>query len=102
MNSEFIVFYERIHSVIRTDHSVGTDTLLSSTHKALFSFIALQAPSEIVDPPLCQFISIRKSIKLPYFIYSCYSSSFTFFLASIHCLSKLFFYKEVILNPFWH
>jgi len=100
VNSEFTVFCERIHSVIRTDHFVGTNTLLFSTPEALFSFITLQAPSEIVDPPLYQSISIHKSTKLPYFVYSCYFSSFTFFLASIHCLSKLSSYKEIILNPF--
>jgi hypothetical protein len=39
-----------------------------------------------VDPPPRQSIHIRKSTKLPDFAYSCYSSSFTSFLASIHCL----------------
>jgi hypothetical protein len=38
---------------------------------------------------------------LPNFAYSCYSSSFTSFLASIHCLSKPFSYKEAILDPIW-
>jgi hypothetical protein len=54
-----------------------------------------------VDPPLCQSIRIRKSIKLLDFAYCCYSSSFTSFLASIHCLFEPSSYKEAILDPFW-
>jgi hypothetical protein len=45
------------------------------------------ASFDIVDLPLHQSIRIRKSTKLPDFAYSCYSLSFTSFLASIHCLS---------------
>ena len=56
---------------------------------------------EIVDPPLRQSIRIRKSTKLPDFAYSCYSSSFTFFLAFIHCLYEPSSYKEAILDPLW-
>jgi hypothetical protein len=76
---------------IHIDHCVGTDTLLSSTP---------EAPSKIVDPHLHQFIRICKSTKLPDFAYYCYSSLFTSFLASIHCLSKLSSYKKAILDPF--
>ena len=54
-----------------------------------------------MDPSLRQSISIHKSTKLIDFAYSCYSSSFTFFLAFIHCLSEPFFYKEEILDPLW-
>jgi hypothetical protein len=54
-----------------------------------------------VDPPLRQSIRIRKSTKLPDFAYSCYSSSFTFFLAFIHCLYEPSSYKEAILDPLW-
>ena len=54
-----------------------------------------------MDPPLHQSICIRKSTKLPDFAYSCYSSSFTSFLASIHYLSKLSSYKEAILDSLW-
>jgi hypothetical protein len=64
---------------IHTDHSVGTDILFSDILEALFSSTVPQALSETVDLPLCQSISIRKSIKLSYFAYSCYSSSFTLF-----------------------
>ena len=53
-----------------------------------------------MDPPLRQSICIRKSTKLLDFVYSCYSSSFTSFLASIHCLSDLSSYKEAILDLF--
>ncbi|KAF8379429.1 hypothetical protein HHK36_028864 [Tetracentron sinense] len=44
---------------IRTDHSAGTDTLLSGTPEAPSSPMVHQAPSEIVDPPLRQSIRIR-------------------------------------------
>jgi hypothetical protein len=86
---------------ICTHHSAGINTLLSGTLEALFSSTASQASSKIVYPPLCQSIRIHKSIKLPDFAYSCYSSSFTSFLAFIHCLSKPFSYKEAILDPLW-
>ncbi|KAF8389193.1 hypothetical protein HHK36_025886 [Tetracentron sinense] len=48
---------------IRTDHSAGTDTLLSGTPEAPSSPMVHQAPSEIVDPPLRQ--SIRIHPRLP-------------------------------------
>jgi hypothetical protein len=54
-----------------------------------------------VDPPPRQSIRILKSTKLPDFAYSCYSSSFTSFLASIHCLFEPSSYKEAILDPLW-
>jgi hypothetical protein len=80
---------------ICTHHSVGTDTLLSRTPEAPFSSAVPQTLFEIVDPPLRQSIHNYKSIELPDFDYSCYSSSFTFFLASIYCLSKHSSYKEI-------
>jgi hypothetical protein len=86
---------------ICTHNSAGTGTLLSSTPKAPFSSTAPQASSEIVDPPPRQSIRIRESTKLPNFAYSCYSSSFTSFLASIHCLFEPSSYKEAILDPLW-
>jgi hypothetical protein len=86
---------------IYTHNSTGTDTLLSSTPEALFSSTTPQASFEIMDPPLHQSIHICKSIKLLDFTYSCYSSSFTFFLASIHCFSEPSSYKETILDPLW-
>jgi len=52
-----------------------------------------------VDPPPRQSIRIRKSTKLPDFAYSCYSSSFTSFLASIHCPFEPSSYKKAILDP---
>jgi len=84
-----------------THNSAGTGTLLSGTPEAPFSSTTSQASSEIVDPPPRQFIRIHKSTKLLDFAYSCYSSSFTFFLASIHCLFEPSSYKEVILDPLW-
>ena len=72
-------------------------TLYSPVHLKLpFSSIVSQALSKIMDIALRQSIRIRKSTKLLNFIYSCYSSSFTLFLASIHCLSEASSYKEVI------
>ena len=47
-----------------------------------------------IPPPL-------KFLVVPDFTYSCYSSSYTFFLVFIHCLSEPFFYKEVIFYPLW-
>jgi hypothetical protein len=83
---------------ICTHNFVGTGTLLFGTSEAPFSSTAPQASSEIMDPPLRQSIRIRKSTKLPDFVYSCYSSSFTSFLASIHCLFEPSSYKEAILD----
>jgi hypothetical protein len=53
-----------------------------------------------MDPPLRQSICIHKSTKLPDFAYSYYSSSFSSFIASIHCLSGPSSYKKIILDPF--
>jgi len=86
---------------ICTHNSTGTGTLLSGTPEAPFSSTTPQTSSEIVDPPPRQSIRIGKSTKLPDFVYSCYSSSFTSFLASIHCLFEPSSYKEIILDPFW-
>jgi hypothetical protein len=86
---------------IYTYHFTGIDTLLSSTPETSFLSTVPQVSSEIVVPPLRQSTHIRKSTKLPYFTYSCYSSSFIFFLASIHCLFMPSSYKKAILDPFW-
>jgi len=85
---------------ICTHNSAGTGTLLSGTPETPFSSTAPQASFKIVDPPPRQSIHIRKSTKLPDFAYSCYSSSSTSFLASIHCLFEPSSYKEAILDPF--
>jgi hypothetical protein len=77
---------------ICTHHSVGTDTLLSGTPEAPFSSAVPQTLFEIVDPPLRQSIHIYKSTELLDFDYS---SSFTFFLTYIYCLSKHSSYKEI-------
>jgi len=84
---------------IYTHHSVGTNTLLFDIPKAPFSSTVPQTSFDTMDSPLHQSIRIRKSTKLPDFAYSCYSSSFTFFLASIHYLSESFSYKETIFYP---
>ena len=44
---------------------------------------------------------VCNSTKSSDFAYSCYSSSFTSFLASIHCFSEPSSYKEAILDPRW-
>ena len=82
-----------------TNSSASTDTLLSRTSEAPSSPMVPQAPSKIVDPPLRQSTRVCKSTKSPDFSYSCYSSSFTSFLTSIHCFSKPSSYKEAILYP---
>jgi hypothetical protein len=51
-----------------------------------------------MDPPLHQSIRIHKSTKLLDFTYS---SSFTFFLAYIHYLSRHSSYKKKIFYPLW-
>lgn len=81
---------------IRTNHSVSIDTLLTDTPEASSSPTVPQAPSEIVS-----IHTHSKSTKLPDFAFSCYSSSFSTFLASIHCLSEPSSYKEAILDPLW-
>ena len=86
---------------ICTHNFAGTGTLLSDTSEAQFSSPPLQASSEIVDSPPRQSIRIRKSTKLPDFVYSCYSSSFTSFLASVHCFVDSSSYKETSLDPLW-
>jgi hypothetical protein len=86
---------------ICTHNSAGTDTLLSGTPEAPSSSITPQTSSKTVDPPPHQSIRIHKSTKLPDFAYSCYSSLFTSFLASIHCLFEPSSYKKVILDLLW-
>ena len=95
--------YTPSHHIQRvvTNSSACTDTLLFGTPKAPSSPIVPQASSEIVDPPLRRSTHVCKSIKSPYFDNSCYSSSFTSCLASIHCFSEPFSYKEAILDPRW-
>jgi len=77
-------------------HSTSTDPLLFGTPETPFSSTLPQTSSETVDPPLHQSTCIRKSIKLLIFAYSCYYSSFTSCLASIHYLSKPSSYKKII------
>lgn len=63
--------------------------------------MAIQQPPTTVDPPFPppRFLSYdRKSTQFPYFVYYTYSTSFSYFLTSIHSLFELFSYKEVILD----
>ena len=92
-----------LHHIQRviTNSSIGTNTFLSRTPEAPSSPMVPQAPSEIVDPPLCRSTRVCKSKKSSDFAYSCYSSSFTSFLASMHCFSEHSSYKEAILDPRW-
>ena len=83
---------------IYTHQSTSIDILLSGTPEAPFSSTTLQASSEIVDPPLHQFIRIHKSTKLLDFAHSL---SFTSFLTYIHYLYKPFSYKKEIFYPLW-
>ncbi|KAI3769398.1 hypothetical protein L6452_00500 [Arctium lappa] len=59
-----------------------------------------QDAPETVDPPR-QSQRPRKSTRLPEFVYSTYSPSFTSFLASIHSLSEPSSYKEAATDPLW-
>ena len=92
-----------LHHIQRviTNSSTGTGTLLCGTPEAPSSPMVPQAPSKIADPPLRRSTCVCKSTKSLGFAYSCYSSSFTSFLASIHCFSKPSSYKEAILDPLW-
>ena len=81
--------------------STSINTLFFGTLDDSSSPMVSLAPYEIVDPSLCRSTSICKSIKSPDFAYSCYYSSFTSFLAFIHCLYELGSYKETILDPCW-
>ena len=90
-----------LHHIQRviTNSSIGIDTLLYGTPKAPSSPMVPQAPSKIADPPLCRSTCVCKSTKSLGFAYSCYPSSFTSFLAYIHCFSEPSSYKEAILDP---
>ena len=86
---------------VRASSAAGTDTLLSGTPEAPSSTVVSQSPFEIVYPPLHPSTRVCKSTKLLDVAYSCYFSSFTSFLASIHRFFELSFYKEAILDPCW-
>ena len=88
-----------ILDVLCASSSTGIDTSLSKTLDALSSSMVSQAPFEIVDPPLRRSTRICKSTKWPNSAYSCFSSSFTSFLSSIHCLSEPCSYKKAFLYP---
>ena len=92
-----------LHHIQRviTNSSIGTDTLLCGTPEAPSSPMVPQAPSKIADPPQHRSTWVCKSTKSLGFAYSCYSSSFTSFLASIHCCFEPSSYKEEILDPLW-
>ena len=60
-----------------------------------------EACPEIVDSSSRYPQRTHKSTHLPDFVYSCYSSSFSSFLAAIHCLSEPLSYKEAVLDPLW-
>ena len=62
----------------------------------------ISAPPMIADPPLSRYPKhICNSTKFPDFAYSCYSPSFTLFLASLHNLCKPISYTKVVLDPNW-
>ena len=89
-----------------TNSSAGTNTLLSRTPEAPSSLMVPQSLSEIVDPPLHRSTHVSKSTKSQDFAYSCYSSSFTSFLAYIHFFFlSLFPIKRLFLihvgNELW-
>ncbi|XP_075489501.1 uncharacterized protein LOC142528343 [Primulina tabacum] len=59
------------------------------------------SPGIADNPPLRQSTRVRKSTRLPNFSYSCYSSSFASFVASVHRLSEPLSYSESVGNPLW-
>ena len=87
--------------LVHASSSTSIDTLLSRTLDDSSSPMVSLAPSEIVNPSLRRSTSICKSTKSQDFAYSCYSSSFTSFLAFIQCLCEPSSYKETILDSCW-
>ena len=88
---------------VPTDSSVDSGTLVPDATIAPSLPPADQSPFETVaplPPPFRHSTRSRKSTKLSDFTYSCYSSSFTSFLASIHRLSEPLSYREVVCDPF--
>ncbi|XP_042426159.1 uncharacterized protein LOC122014028 [Zingiber officinale] len=59
------------------------------------------SPQEIADNPIRRSTRPRKSTRLPDFAYSCYSTSFASFVASVHRLSEPLSYREAVGNPLW-
>ncbi|GKD42492.1 retrovirus-related pol polyprotein from transposon TNT 1-94, partial [Tanacetum coccineum] len=62
-----------------------------------------QSSSEVAAVPLANVrpTRIRKSTKNDDFVYSCYSSSFASFVASIHSLHEPESYTEAVCDPLW-
>ncbi|TXG68486.1 hypothetical protein EZV62_003421 [Acer yangbiense] len=88
------------HFPLHYSHRFQTVTS-ADTGTSLLNPSATQAPSETVDPHPRYPQRTRKSTQLPDFSYSCYSDSFSTFLASIHSLSEPSSYKEAVLDPHW-
>ena len=86
---------------IDTDEVVHTDTLVPETQTPPTPPAMTAQPSpEIADQPhLRQSTRPRKSTKLLDFAYSSYSTSFVFFLVSLHSLSEPLSYREVVVDP---
>ncbi|GJW81309.1 uncharacterized mitochondrial protein-like protein [Tanacetum coccineum] len=55
----------------------------------------------VVSPQNVRPTRIRKSTKKDDFVYSCYSSSFASFVASVHSLHKPESYTKAICDPIW-
>ncbi|GKF29654.1 gag-pol polyprotein [Tanacetum coccineum] len=62
-----------------------------------------QSSSEVAVVPPANFrpTRIRKSTRKDDFVYSCYSSSFSSFFASVHCLHEPESYREAVCDPLW-
>ncbi|GKD61479.1 gag-pol polyprotein, partial [Tanacetum coccineum] len=63
-----------------------------------------QSSSEVavVPPANVRPTRIRKSTRKDDFVYSCYSSLFSLFIASVDCLHEPKSYREAVCDPLWH
>ena len=87
---------------VPTNISSDTGTLAPDMPIASSPSTAAQSSSETTTPVSPRYPTRnRKSTQQPDFIYSCYSSSFVSFLASVHRLSEPLSYKEAVIDPLW-
>ncbi|GJV87666.1 retrovirus-related pol polyprotein from transposon TNT 1-94 [Tanacetum coccineum] len=63
-----------------------------------------QSSSEVAAVPPANIppTRIQKSTRKDDFVYSCYSSSFSSFIASVHRLHEPESYREAVCDPLWH
>ncbi|MDV3143374.1 MAG: hypothetical protein Q8761_03015 [Sweet potato little leaf phytoplasma] len=84
-----------------TDSATESDTLVDETSTSVSPMTTQSSPEVADDPPPRRSTRVRKSTKLPDFVYSSYSNSFASFVASIHRLSEPLSFREAICDPLW-